>query len=108
MIGNQATFEEIIRARVRADAKHGYEGIEKLPPGSGKWLAILTEEVGEVAHALTYDVDDEFDDQLIRELIDVAAVATAWIDALQGRRSVMPPLPDVPVRRDDIAPDPSQ
>lgn len=82
----QTTFDEVALARMDADLKHGANGIEQLPPHSDKWLAILVEEVGEAAHALTYDSGDEFGDELIAELIDIASVATAWIDALMGRR----------------------
>ncbi len=105
------TVFDIEQARERADRKHGVNGIEQLPVGSDRWLAILTEELGEVAHTLTYDVDDEWGDALVSELIDVASVATAWLDALLGRRRharairtdvLAGTLP--PVRRDDVAP----
>ena len=43
-------------------------------------LAVLTEETGEVARALLDDPDDT--DGLRRELIQVAAVAVAWLEAL--------------------------
>jgi hypothetical protein len=51
-------------------------------------LAILTEEVGEVAHELTYDAHGVADDwgerrvRLERELLQVAAVALTWIESL--------------------------
>jgi len=58
-----------------------------------EWLAILAEEFGEVAHdanELHFRPDsDELDDALAcmrRELIQVAAVAVAWVEALDGRR----------------------
>jgi NTP pyrophosphatase (non-canonical NTP hydrolase) len=41
--------------------------------------AILGEEFGEVAAALTYDKDAS---TLRAELIDVLAVASAWVDAI--------------------------
>lgn len=44
-------------------------------------LCILMEEVGEVARCLTYDHRGTRD-QLIGELIQVAAMATMWIDYL--------------------------
>lgn len=51
-------------------------------PGSmldSERLAILTEEVGEVARAIN---DEEGDRGIKRELIQVAAVAVAWLEAL--------------------------
>lgn len=42
------------------------------------WLTILTEEVGEAAK----DVLDDAKDNLVGELIQVAAVAVAWLECL--------------------------
>lgn len=66
--------------REAADAKHGDNSIEAIPAGDPRWLAILVEEVGEVAHALTYDADALATD-LADELLDVMAVCGAWLDA---------------------------
>lgn len=67
--------EEIKRAR----DKHG---IVKTPQDpnmrEGEKLAILVEEVGEVARALTYD--QEMD--LPKELLQVATMALLWYDCL--------------------------
>ena len=41
------------------------------------WLAILMEEVGELAQAILYDKQDE----ISSELVQCAAVAHAWIEA---------------------------
>lgn len=71
-------YSEVQAARDAAHAKHGDNGIGSLPGDSPRWLSILVEEVGEVAHELTYDSDGD----LRKELIQVAAVATAWADAL--------------------------
>jgi hypothetical protein len=71
-------WREIIGARVAADKKHGKNSIEQVAPDSPRWLTILGEEFGEVCRALTYDGTSD----LRSELIDVAAVATAWIDAI--------------------------
>lgn len=46
---------------------------------NGRKLAILTEELGEVARAMC---DKEPKERLREELIQVAAVATAWAEAL--------------------------
>lgn len=68
-------------AREKAHAKHGLNSIEALPASDPDWLAILAEEFGEVAHALTYDSRDN--QALANELLDVMAVAGAWLDALR-------------------------
>lgn len=71
-------WNEVMRAREKADAKHGANSIEQIPADSPLWLSILTEEVGEVAHELTYDATGS----LRAELIDVLSVASAWLAAL--------------------------
>lgn len=70
--------EETLAGRVHAAAKHGENSIEALPADSPLWLPILVEEVGEVAHELTYDSAGSLRD----ELIDVITVATSWVAAL--------------------------
>jgi len=72
-------WEEIEQARVRAHQKHGDNSIESEPSVSLRWLPILVEEVGEVANALTYDGPAG---SLRGELVDVIAVASAWVDAI--------------------------
>lgn len=74
-------WHEIEDARAKAHVKHGTNSIEGIAAGSPAWLAILMEEVGEVAHALTYDSGASVTD-LRSELVDVLAVASAWLDAL--------------------------
>lgn len=66
-----------------AIAKHGIER----GPGSATLtdeakLAILTEEIGEVAHALTYDGPRQ---ELRDELIQVSAMAALWVQSLGAR-----------------------
>ena len=79
---------EILGEREAQDDKWG----EQNHPGS-MWLAILTEEVGEAAKALLENFNspplpskygDEARDPagLRSELIQVAAVATAWVEAI--------------------------
>lgn len=46
-------------------------------------LVILTEEVGEVAHQLTYDVKPD-NSALVKELLQVASVALMWVESLEG------------------------
>jgi NTP pyrophosphatase (non-canonical NTP hydrolase) len=71
------------RERIRAHLKHGAAGNsrEDQPWDEHEWLAILTEELGEVAHELTYDQSGNPRD-LRKELVQVAAMACAWIAAI--------------------------
>jgi hypothetical protein len=69
-------WREILEARRKAHAKHGDKSIEGLPADDPAWLTILVEEVGEVAQQLTYDHDGS---GLRSELVDVLAVASAWL-----------------------------
>ncbi|WP_327639563.1 hypothetical protein OHB24_14705 [Kribbella sp. NBC_00482] len=73
---------EATRARAKAHAKHGDNSIESLAADSPHWLPVLVEEVGEVANTLTYDGPDL---ETRAELMDVLAVVTAWIDAIDTR-----------------------
>ena len=86
-------YFEIHRERWRAHNKHGAAGNsrEDATWDNAEWLPVLTEELGEVAHELTYDVQPkpgELDGvegikaRLRKELVQVAAMATAWIDAI--------------------------
>ena len=74
---------EILTGRAKAHQKHGANSIEAIPADDPRWLSILVEEIGEVAHAMTYDSGQTIDD-IRAELVDVAAVATAWIDSIDG------------------------
>lgn len=72
-------FEAVTAETERAIAKHGLAHSPIYPATSaGQCLAMLVEEVGEVAHALTYDADPV---ALDSELIQVAAVAAMWLQA---------------------------
>ena len=68
--------------REEAHQKHGEQSIESVPAFDPRWLPILMEEVGEVAHALTYDAAQS-PAELADELLDVMAVCGAWLDALR-------------------------
>lgn len=71
------TIFELIRAeRERQDKKWGSQ--RHLP--NYTWSAILTEENGEVAKA-TLEKDTA---NLKEELVQVAAVAVAWLEALEA------------------------
>ena len=70
-------FIETAGERIRQDEKWGKDFTGRDP---NEWLAILLEEVGEVAE----EVDP---DKIVAELIQVAAVALSWAEHLptQGR-----------------------
>lgn len=70
---------EIEKERVRQDLKWGADK----HPGSGLWSLVLMEEVGEEARAaMTGDIA-----ALRNELVQVAAVAVAWVESLDDGRA---------------------
>lgn len=73
-------ISEIRAERQHSIDKHGENSMEYLNGSDASWLAILVEEVGEAAKALTYDNQDN--ENLRDELIDVIAVASAWVEAM--------------------------
>jgi YD repeat-containing protein len=82
-----SVYQEVHNERERAHAKHGAynNSREQTTWGDAEWLPVLVEEVGEVAHELTYDADALLlrrKAALRKELIQVAAMACAWIDAI--------------------------
>lgn len=72
-----AVFAAIVVERWRQQEKHGDAVAGNIDPLLK--LAILTEEVGEVAKAL---LDGEPLENLRAELVQVAAVAVAWLESL--------------------------
>lgn len=72
----------LIDERERAHEKHLEHSIEAIEWDNPRWLGTLMEEVGEVAHWHTYDADHD-PNELAKELIQVAAVATAQLDAMR-------------------------
>jgi hypothetical protein len=91
-----APYFDVHRERIRAHQKHGAQGNSREDAHwtNVEWLPILMEELGEAAHELTYDarlaevsVPDGEDRQLRKaalraELVQVAAMACAWIAAI--------------------------
>lgn len=76
---------EIENERMRAHRKHGVTSMESMAPDDLQRLAILLEEVGEVAKEYNEarHVGLPVNRVLLRkELIQVAAMATAWADSL--------------------------
>lgn len=84
--------DDIHAERLRQNQKFG----NQFGCSDWRWQAVLSEEVGEVAEA-TLDLNDPGDDrerqdtterQLLREeLVQVAAVAVAWIETLDRRNT---------------------
>ena len=76
------TMNAIQAEALRAHCRHAGHSLLSKQMTNTERLAILVEEVGEVAHALTHDGDK---DNLETELIQVAAVAASWIEVLTTR-----------------------
>lgn len=91
-----SVFDEINAERLRAHAKHGATSMESCDRFADRRLRVLVEEVGEVAqvlndreHNLDRFVDDSYptmaaEQDLRSELVQVAAMAVAWIAAIDG------------------------
>lgn len=80
-------YNTVHAERERAHLKHGAAGNSREDAvwNDVEWLPILIEEVGEVAHEMTYDMDRATVDKAERmreELVQVAAMASAWIDSI--------------------------
>jgi NTP pyrophosphatase (non-canonical NTP hydrolase) len=88
--GGVGIYDEIRAERQRAHAKHGDTSMEAMPADSLDRLAILLEEVGEVAREFNearHDGTTADQWRLRHELIQVAAMATAWADNCDGSLS---------------------
>ena len=78
-------YADVHRERQRAHAKHGAAGNSREDAHwlDREWLPILMEELGEAAHEITYDaLPENLPARLRAELVQVAAMACAWIDAI--------------------------
>lgn len=71
-------LQDVVAERARQDAKW----VDQSHHRDTTWLTILTEEVGEVAKAILQCSSYE---ELYRELVQVAAVAVAWMEAMRRR-----------------------
>lgn len=87
------TYAAFQAERIRAHAKHDTNGgsMERKRWDDPAWLPVLVEEVGEVARALCEyrhlaRNDDTLREQLESELIQVGAMVSAWVDALNSER----------------------
>lgn len=90
-------YDDIAAERDRAHQKHKDSpggSIEMRPWFADGFLRILVEEVGEVAKVLNdaehgvYVEAVEIKAELRKELIQVAAMAAAWVDAIDRHRGV--------------------
>lgn len=82
---SQLTLNAIQAEATRAHLRHGESSM--LYGGDDRRYRILGEEVGEVARELNdADIDgrEPDRDKLVNELIQVAAMACTWIEALEG------------------------
>lgn len=66
-------FTSISGERNNQDAKWGTNFVGR---SDSFWLSILSEEVGEVAHAIL----EEDEDNLLEELVQCAAVLSSWLE----------------------------
>lgn len=79
---NEPTARAVEAEVLAACAKHGINNTPLSPKLTREQkLVVLIEEVGEVARALTYDQSDS---GLIKELVQVAAVAAMWAQSESG------------------------
>jgi len=88
-----AVLSPITLAAVQAEAtgvhaKHGEHSMLGAAVTESDRLAILTEEVGEVARELNEDrlgnLDGDWKIRRVKELIQVAAMALTWVEHLEG------------------------
>ncbi len=89
LVLSELTLAAIQAEATRAHLRHGEHSMLGTRYTSGDRLAILVEEVGEVAHELTYDQGgpgggEGRRDELVRELIQVSAMAASWVEYLEG------------------------
>ena len=80
-MSHELIFKEIVYERSRQDTKWG----DQSQNANVVWSTVLTEEVGEAAKA-TLQLDFEHGgtvQELYDELIQIAAVTVAWMEALK-------------------------
>jgi hypothetical protein len=91
LVLSELTLTAIQMEATRAHLRHGGAGGSMLDAkyGDGQRMAILAEEVGEVAHAMNEFTlgnwtSEKFRDEIEKELIQVAAMAATWIEAIHA------------------------
>lgn len=77
---HETVYREVHAERTRAHYKHDLHGqsMERKSSSAPEWLPVLIEEVGEVARSMNYDTKGNLRD----ELVQVAAMACAWINSI--------------------------
>jgi hypothetical protein len=80
---SRLTLDAVQAEAITARMKHGGKSLTNPDMPAVEKLAALVEEVGEVGRAMTYDGDQGVV-PLVRELLQVAAVALSWVEALDG------------------------
>lgn len=85
LAGSTIIYTEVHAERIRAHEKHGPNGNSRewQEWTQQEWLPILMEELGEVAHEMTYDADGS-KEALRKELVQVAAMACSWVAAIDA------------------------
>lgn len=86
------TLDAVQAESLRAHLKHGPMSLLNPDMPWPLKLAALVEEVGEVAHELTYDQGAE-PTKLVKELLQVASVALTWVESIEGRPNDRPHSP---------------
>lgn len=76
-MGMHKVLKDVVDERARQNKKWGEQD-----HGHGYWLGILVEEVGEVAQAY---IQSQGPERVREELIQVAAVAIQWVEAMDRR-----------------------
>lgn len=74
-------LQDVMAERARQDAKWGEQNHKDL-----YWLGILSEEVGELARNLIDPQTPLLERKAREELVQVAAVAVAWLECMERRR----------------------
>lgn len=88
------TLNAVQAEATRAHLVHGEHSMLGPAVAESDRLAILAEEVGEVARELNEDRlglihPDSWRDRRVKELIQVTAMALTWVEHLEGNRPVI-------------------
>lgn len=88
LVLSDLTLSAVQAEATKAYLRHGDHSMLGAAVTESDRLAILTEEVGEVARELNEDrlgnLGDDWRDRRVKELIQVAAMALTWVEHLEG------------------------